>query len=144
MICWLSIETIGTPWRLAKRYANESKSHHDVRPERGHLAEVRVHVGRDQPRSRQNVLRERPVAVHAVVHVPDREALDLDDVREALREEAVRAAADDDLHLVAARDEVLAHDLAARRVAHALADDAVENSHGGPREPVTRARGSTR
>ena len=52
----------------------------------------------------------------------------------------MRAPADDDLHLVAARDEVLADDLAARRVPHAFADDAVEDAHSEAR--LSQLRGN--
>ena len=44
--------------------------------------------------------------------------------------ECVRAPAHDDFHFVSALEQLLADDFAARCVAHAFADNAVENSHG--------------
>ena len=115
---------------MPKRYANESKSVMTAcglevrRP-----FEVRVDVLVEEARRGEEVLGERAALGHRVVDVADGEPLDLDDVREALREKSVRPPADDDLHLVPLAHEVLADDLAPRRVPHPFAGDAVEDAH---------------
>ena len=131
MICWLSIESDRQAVALGEEVRERVEVADDgVGRELRHLVEVGADVGGQHARRREHVAREGAVAVHAVVDVPDGQALDLDDVGEALRQEGVGAPADDDLHLVARGDQVLADDLAPRRVPHALADDAVEDAHG--------------
>ena len=121
---------------MAKRYANESKSLMTASGrKRATLSKYAPTFVASIPGAARTLRASVPSRSIAVVDVADREALDLDDVAERLREERVRAPAHDDLHLVAARDEVLADDLAARRVPHALADDAVEDAH----EPLSSA-----
>ena len=118
--------------------------HDGVRLKVDDLVEVGRDVGEEEAGGRDEVSRDRAVAVHRVVDVADGEPLDLDHVREALGQEGVSAPAHDDLHLVPAGDQVLARDLAPGRVPHPLARHSVENPHGTSVRPSGYRRVTTR
>ena len=125
------------PSRAASRRKVAQRARGHQLRHKHHLLRLLVHpaavvgeqVGLEHLRCREDVLRDGGVERHPVVLVANLEASDFDDVRERLRHVGVRTAAHDDFDLVAAAHQVFANDLASRRVAHALANDAVQNFH---------------
>ncbi len=98
----------------------------------GHAFEVGGSVAHEHRGGAQHVLEQGHVTIHRAIVVGDGEATDLDNVLEGLLEELVGAPGHDDADGVALFFEMAEDDFGTGRVAHALADHAVQDSHGIP------------
>jgi hypothetical protein len=102
--------------------------------------EVESNVLRDAGGARKNVAPQGFSAAHAVLLVDHVQAVDAVHIVKALRQEVDCAARGHDLDGVSTSKQVLKNDARPHCVAHAFANDTVEDLHVAPSPGITRAQ----